>query len=227
MQSCTIGREQRTGNRRGLLALLAFTLACGGSYDGPTAPATGNTGGGGGDPVPGNGLVTRMEADPIGDTFHNTGGKQWDLIAFTVSRDTGGVTAKLDFTANVLSPMSGDTTAIIGFVEFDLDQNLATGGESVVDHFRLDGGSTTLGVDATVDMSQFAADSTVAVYDSQTRVTGRIKPLFEGRSITIRVPRAMLQNDDGFLNAATIIGAIHRPTDFTPQVGHLTLDAPR
>jgi hypothetical protein len=227
MQSYTIGRERRIGNRRVLFATLAFALACGGGYDGPTAPATGNTGGEGGDPVPGNGLVTRMEADPIGDTFHNTGGKQWDLIALTVSRDTGGVTAKLDFTANVLSPMSGDTTAIIGFVEFDLDQDFTTGGESVVDHFRLDGASATMGVDATVDMSRFAADSTVAVYDSRTHVTGRIKPVFEGKSITIRVPRAMLQNDDGFLNAATIIGAIHRPTDFAPQVGHLTLDAPR
>jgi hypothetical protein len=119
--------------------------------------------------------------------------------------------------------MSGDTSAIIGFVEFDLDQNQVSGVESVVDHFRQDGGTTALGVDATVDFSIFASDSTVAVYDSLAHVTGRIKPVFSGKSITMRIPRALLQNDDGFVNAAAIIGAIHRPTDFVPQTGHLTL----
>ena len=175
--------------------------------------------------VPGTGLVSNIFTDPVGDTF-NTGGKQWDLTAFTVSRDTGGVTAQLDFTTDVLSPMSGDTLAIIGFVEFDLDQAEATGGGSVVDEFRSDGGTAALGVDATVDMSLFGADSTVAVYDALARVTGRIKPVFLGRSLTIRVPRAMLANDDGYLNAATIIGRLHRPTDFAPQAGHLTLGNP-
>jgi hypothetical protein len=122
--------------------------------------------------------------------------------------------------------MSGDTSAIIGFVEFDLDQNEVTGGGSVVDVFRQDGGTTALGVDATVDMSLFGADSTVAVYDSLAQVTGRIKPVFAGRSLTIRVPRAMLANDDGYVDAAAIAGSVHRPTDFAPQGGHLTLDNP-
>ena len=117
------------------------------------APTAGNTGGGGDDPAPGSGFVTSVVSDPIGDTFHDTGGKQRDLTTFTVSRDTAGVTAKLDFTTDVVSPTSGDTTAIIGFVEFDLDQDVATGSESVVDHFRPDAGSATLGVDARVDKS--------------------------------------------------------------------------
>jgi hypothetical protein len=50
--------------------------------------------------------------------------------------------------------------------------------------------------------------------------------VFASHSLTIRVPRAMLQNDDGFLNAAAIVGSIHHPTDFVPQTGHLTLGAP-
>jgi hypothetical protein len=211
-----IERERPASNWRLLLAMLAVLAACAG-YDAPVSPGTGD-----GDAM---GFVTQTFIDPTGDTF-NTGGKQWDLTAFTVSRDTGGVTARLDFSTDVLSPMSGDTSAIIGFVEFDLDQNVVTGGSSVVDEFRPGVGTTSLGVDATVDMSQFAADSTVAVYDSLVHVTGRIKPVFVGKSLTIRVPRAMLQNDDGFLGAATIVGAIHRPTDFAPQTGHLTLDRP-
>jgi hypothetical protein len=216
MQRFRIERESPAAARqlrRRIAALALLGLAsCGGGYDSPMSPRT----------TDGAGTATQTVADPTGDTFNNVG-TVWDLTGFTVTRDTDGVTAKLDFTADVLSPMSGDTAAIIGFVEFDLDQNQVSGVESVVDHFRQDGGTTALGVDATVDFSIFASDSTVAVYDSLAHVTGRIKPMFSGKSITMRIPRALLQNDDGFVNAAAIIGAVHRPTDFVPQTGHLTL----
>lgn len=166
--------------------------------------------------------TTATVTDPTGDTF-GTGGVQWDLTAMTVARDTGGVTVQLDFTTDVLSPTSGDTSAIIGYVEFDLDQNEASGGGSVVDEFRNNQGAAHLGVDATVDLTLYDADSSVAVYDTLLHVVGRVKPVFEGHRITIRVPRALIGNDDGSLSAAAIVGSTHRPTDFAPNDGHLTL----
>jgi hypothetical protein len=36
----------------------------------------------------------------------------------------------------------------------------------------------------------------------------------------------LMANDDGYLGAAAIIGSVHRPTDFAPQGGHLTLANP-
>jgi plastocyanin len=166
--------------------------------------------------------VAETVTDPVGDTF-GTGGVQWDLTAFTVSHDSGGVTAQLDFSTDVLSPVSGDTSAIIGYVEFDLDQDTVSGGGSVVDEFRNNRGSAALGVDATVDLTLYGADSTVAVYDTLLNVVGRVKPVFDGHRITIRVPRALIGNDDGVLNAAAIVGSTRRPTDFVPNDGHLTL----
>jgi len=167
--------------------------------------------------------------DPTGDLL-NPGGTPWDLTAFTIARDTGGITVRLDFTSDVISPMSGDTAAIIGYVELDLDQSVATGGGSVVDEFRHDGGSADLGVDLSVDLSIYDADSTVAVYTIDSHfdphVAGRIRPVFAGHSVTLRLPRGLLGDDDGTFNAATLIGSQHRPTDFMPQAGHMSFSLP-
>src|SRR2546422_2174574 len=50
--------------------------------------------------------------------------------------------------------------------------------------------------------------------------TGSVRPRFQGRRITVRVPRALLGNDDGFLNAATVVGSESEPTDIAPENGH-------
>ena len=162
--------------------------------------------------------------DSIGDTFQ-LGGVQWDLTALTVSRDSGGVTVALDFASEVISPTSGDPSALVAFVDLDVDQDPVTGGTSVVDEFRRDHGSTGLGVDAFIEVSDFAADSSVAVTDGFGFVLGRVKPVFAGSHVTLRVPRAILGDDDGFVNAAAIVGGSGHPSDFVPGSGHLSLGA--
>jgi hypothetical protein len=174
----------------------------------------------------GDGAASATVVDENGDTFPSSG-VPWDLTALTIARDAGGITAHLDLSRDVIAPTSGDVSAVIGFLDLDLDQNPATGGIAVADEFRTDGGSTQLGVDARVDLSEFAGDFTVAVSDSHGIVVGRVRPVFDGRRITIRIPRALLGNDDGFLNAAAIVGSAGRPSDFVPNSGHLTLDGAR
>lgn len=166
--------------------------------------------------------ASRTVADPLDDTFH-TGGLQWDLTALTVSRDTGGITILLDFSSDVVSPTSGDSSAIVGVVDLDVDQDPATGALSLVDEIRTDSGRTGMGVDAEIVLFSYAPDSSVVVIGPHATVGGRVKPVFQGHRISIRLPRAMLDNDDGNVNAAAIIGRLGRPTDFAPNAGHLTL----
>jgi plastocyanin len=161
-------------------------------------------------------------ADPVGDTFGG-GGVQWDLTALTISRDTGGITVALSFSRDVLSPMSGDPTAMVGFVDFDVDRDSATGFTAAVDEFRHDGGSSGMGVDYDLQLINYAADSSVAVVDSLFQPIGHVKPLFSANRVTIRIPKALLGNDDGFLNAAALVGRTGGPTDFVPNRDHLRL----
>jgi plastocyanin len=161
-------------------------------------------------------------SDPPGDTF-GAPGVQWDLTALTIARGADGITATLDFSQDVVSPVSGDALATIGFIDLDLDQDPATGGAAVADEFRRDGGSTGLGVDARVNLSDYAADGTVALTDALGNQTGRVRPTFDGHRITIVIPKALLANDDGYLNAAAVAGVVGRATDMIPDRGHLTL----
>ncbi len=198
--------------------LAAFTLiaatACGGG-DAVTRPV----GEGGG----ATGSVSERADDPAGDVIGGGGGVQWDLRSLTIARDSSGITATLELTDDALSPMSGAAAATRGFLDLDLDQDRSTGATSTVDEFRSDGGSTGLGVDASVNLSEYANDSTVAVVDANGRELGRVKPVFDGKRITVHVPRAALGGDDGYVNAAVIVGTTGRPSDFAPNSGHLEL----
>jgi hypothetical protein len=45
--------------------------------------------------------------------------------------------------------------------------------------------------------------------------------VFSGKRISGRIPRSALGNDDGFLNAAVIVGTLKEATDIAPNSGHL------
>jgi hypothetical protein len=61
------------------------------------------------------------------------------------------------------------------------------------------------------------------VTDALGNQTGRVRPTFDGHRITIVIPKALLANDDGYLNAAAVAGVVGRATDMIPDRGHLTL----
>ena len=194
----------------GAAALITFG-GCGDS----SGPGGGGGGGGGG-------TTTAKVTDPIGDTY-GVDSVQWDLTALTVVRDAGGVTVVLDLSALVLSPVAGDTNATYAFVDFDTDQDSTTGISSIVDDNRPGLGSTGMGVDYWIDLANFASDSTVNVVSAALSITGTVRPTLAGASITAFIPLTMLGGDDGFLNAAAIVGTIIEPTDIIPEDGHLRL----
>jgi hypothetical protein len=197
------------------ISLVLGAVACSHSSDVPSMPDVL------GDPS------TVSVADPIGDTFGLPGYVQWDVSAFTITRETDGITVRLDFANDLALPTPGDPNALVGLVELDLDQNKATGKLGYVDQLRTDGDSTGLGVDAALNLSNIAADSTLMVYNSGGSPTGKAKVTVGGRRLTIRVPSTLLGDDDGYLDAAVIVGNSGRsPTDLAPQAGHLALQPP-
>ena len=160
--------------------------------------------------------------DPVGDVF-GSGDSRWDVTALTIARDTGGLTVVLQFSRPLLSSVGLDSAAMYGVVDLDLDQNGATGRQSAVDEFRLDGGSTGIRDERLLDLTRLEDDGGVPVLDSLMNVLGWAPSAIDGNRITVRVRREFLNGDDGNLNAAAIVGNRANPTDFIPQTGHLTL----
>jgi hypothetical protein len=159
--------------------------------------------------------------DPTGDTF-GSDTAQIDLTAMTITRDSGGVTIVLDFVKDVVHPESNAPNALRAYVDFDTDQDSATGVSSVVDDVT--GIATAMGVDYELDMFLLVPpDSSALVTDSLGDPTGVVKLAVSGKRLTVRVPLALLGGDDGFLNAAVIVGTPGERTDIAPNGGHLRL----
>lgn len=195
-----------------VLAVLAGS-ACGGDAAGPTLSTGGD-----------DGRVTADVSDPTGDVFGNRG-PQWDVTDLSITRDTGGITVVLRFASTPIPLTSGDPNAMIGFVDFDTDLDSTTGATPIADEFRRDSASTGTGSDFQLDLAEIDADSTVPVFDASGVVMGRVRPIYDGLTVTTRIPHALLRDDDGYLNAAAIVGTQASPTDIIPNRGHLELRA--
>jgi hypothetical protein len=207
-----------------LVAALVVS-ACGSEASSPnTDPGTGPGGGPGSGPGPGSGSITRTASDPAGDTFNNRG-TAWDVTAFTVTRDSAGITVTLQFTVPIIAPTSRDSNAMIAILDFDTDQDSTTGNPATIDEFRRDSATSGMGSDFQVPLADFDADSTVPVFNESATMTGRVKPVYSGNKVSVRIPRALLGNDDGYLNAAAIVGTQASPSDIVPERGHLELSA--
>jgi hypothetical protein len=163
-------------------------------------------------PIP---KVTASIDDPIGDTFGGSANR-WDITAFAVTQDSGGVDVAIDFSVDPISAAGHSLTATFGFVEFDTDQDSTTGIFSRLDVYRPDTGSAAMGVDYIVTIG-----SSVSVSDAFQTLIGTIKPTFQGKRLSFRVPRNLIGSDDGFLNAVAIFGIWGEPTDIVPNYGHL------
>jgi hypothetical protein len=196
------------------LSLIVSVVGCGASSDVPSMPDIVR------DPT------SVFAVDPVGDTFGLAGATQWDVSELTLTHETDGISVRLDFANDVYVPGPGDPNALVGLVELDLDQNVTTGKLGIVDQLRGDGARTGLGVDAGVNLTTLGADSTVVVYDMGGNMTGRAKVEIGGRRIIIHIPSALLANDDGYVDAAVIVGNSKSPTDLAPSSGHLSLPRP-
>ena len=184
--------------------------------------STGPTGG-----SPGGGLTANV-TDSVGDVFGgDTTLPQPDLTTLSITRDTGGATVTMDFTVDVQSPVTGGANVVEGVVDIDIDQNPATGVETDVDFFRVDGNSTGMGMEYYVDLGAFnpyTADSvTVFAIDTSFNIveTGKVRPTFSGKRLSFRLPRSLVGGDDMLMNVAVVMGNTTEPTDLAPNDGHL------
>jgi plastocyanin len=191
---CSVHGQAMTGT----IVVLPSTSQSGGTYD-----------------------VTATVDDPTGDTFG--GAATWDVTALTAAHEPDVITVTLDFSRDVVAPTPDDPAALVAVVDLDLDQNPSTGTSAMADEFRQDGSSTALGVDARINLAAVGTDGRISVTDGLGRETGRVMPTYLGKRVTVRVPTAMLADDDGYVNAAAIVGIVGAPSDIVPQAGHLTL----
>ena len=160
--------------------------------------------------------------DPKGDTYNASAIP--DVISLTAGSTADTVTIRLGFAGTISGSTSGLADALGGYIDLDTDQDPLTGAFALTDAFGPPGTSTGLGTEYFV-LLFLDAQGKVSIVATSGTITGTVQPSFGDSSMTLRIPLAMLGNDDGNMNIAAVAGNLSVPTDVVPNAGHLTLGA--
>ncbi len=162
--------------------------------------------------------------DVIGDTYETAASDGLvapDLTALAAWREAGNLVVVLGFADIVNSDDVGGPNTVFGIIDFDSDQNAATGDTPGTDAFRPGAGSTNMGRDFYVSLSMGGTGMYSIIETSGFTVTGTVVPEFFGDGFALTIPLTMLGNDDGVVNMATVVGTQPEPTDISPEDGNL------
>jgi hypothetical protein len=179
----------------------------------PTQTAGGSGGGGGGG-------RSFSFTDPTGDLRPEASAPDApDAVTLSGSVSADTVVIRLTFRAAITPFSEGRSNSLDGFVDLDLDENAATGIPGAVDEV---GGATGLGADVYLDLRDLTSTS-VNLYEAGSSTGTAVPATFATTSVTIRVPRALLRDDDGRFRLSALVANPDGPTDFIPNTGFLTV----
>lgn len=154
--------------------------------------------------------------DPNGDTL----APGPDLTALSACQSATTLTIRLDFASPIVEPPSGDLNVVLGYVDIDLDRNVATGVSSELEN--VPGAAPGLGVE--LRLTLFAYDPEAGVAPMRIIDTGDEVPVpvvFDAQSVTFTVPLPLGDAPSG-VNLGTVVGNAEDATDLAPNLGFLT-----
>lgn len=153
-------------------------------------------------------LVTIL-TDPLGD------GGPADVVEVLAENTTSEVNMRLVFAPGVI-PQN-----VNGYIFLDVDQNPATGANPG-NWFGL----PTQDVGFEFYVSLFSAPTAYYVYRSDGVFMGIIAPEYSPNSVYFTIPLTLLENDDGFMHVAMVLGDFWGPTEWVPEIGYGVIGIP-
>jgi hypothetical protein len=151
-------------------------------------------------------------ADPALDTF-GSGAVQHDITNVSAEGDVALFCLTVEFAGNVSPADEGDGSELVGFIEFDTDEDPNTGFAPANDIFCP--APAGIGVDFGIDM--FSVSGGIAVsypFGLQVPV------IFDTNSFTAVIPLQALGVDSSF-NFAMVLGSPLSPTDCAPNLSSI------
>lgn len=143
-----------------------------------------------------------------------------DIETLDVRYSATDLNFSMTFFDSILPPSSGSYDALVGVIEFDVDQDMSTGVPSFQNAFSPPFAMLGSGVEYVIDLfSEVAQPGFVNLTDVAGLLQGTIPVTYTDNSISGVIPLSLLGNDDGLVNFAGIIGTAAQPTDAMEVVG--------
>lgn len=160
-------------------------------------------------------------SDPGDDTLAattNTAPRAHDVLSIRGDFKRDSLIVTVSFVAPVAPAAPESSNSLLGFVEFDMDDNVATGESPLSNVF---GASASLGIDYAIDL--FGSTSTSStVVSVASGVETSVPASFSGSTVVVRIPMSVIGSDDGNFGLVGVIGTFDRPTDLFPNSGQTT-----
>ena len=203
--------------RRSLPALAAAALLAG--CDMNEYYVTQSAGGGG------TGGEAFSFTDLTDDLLPNASGEGApDVLRVSGSVRADSIVVTLTFVDEITPWSEGEENGLDGFIDFDVDENTNSGIPAAIDEY---GGNANMGADWYVSLRDANGGSRVGLVDAVSGEAIPVPARFSGRSVTVTLPRDVMDETDGVFRVAAVVG--HRTTeatDFAPNAGFYRV-APR
>ncbi len=154
------------------------------------------------------------------DTF-GAGPPLLDIDAMFMLFDASFLHFEMTFHTPISAPSFFQPDGVVGLLEFDTDQNAATGLPPSQNFFSPPFDFLVAGIDFVVVLfSEIDHPGFVDVADTSTmKVVDTVAITYGPMSFSGSIPLASLGGDDGILDFTTLIGTFPQPTDATDVVG--------
>lgn len=145
-----------------------------------------------------------------------------DVTAISGSVTASSVVIRLTFTQPVAPWSAQSAGSVDGFVDFDVDENSATGIPGAASEY---GGSAPLGADYYLSLRDVSAGHvTLRMAASASASFQPVPATWSGSTLEITIPRSMLPDQDGQFRLSAVVGNADLPaTDFAPSDGYYTI----
>ena len=167
------------------------------------------------------GTANAQYNDPMGDAQNTFGAGPplLDIATVSVTYDATTLYFTMTFFTPISPPSASMPDSVGGTLEFDTDQNAATGGTPLQNVFSPPFASLSAGWEFEIDLfSETIHPGMVDILDSTFFVVGTVPIVYGPTSFSGEIPLSMLGNDDGIVDFTTIIGTNPQPTDATDSV---------
>ncbi len=168
------------------------------------------------------GTVLSPVMDPEGDAMAVLGAAPplLDIDTLDVRYSATDLNFSMTFFNSILPPSSGSLDALVGVIEFDVDQDMLTGIPSLQNAFSPPFAMLGSGIEYVIDLfSEVAQPGFVNITDMNGLLQGTIPVTYTDNSISGAIPLSLLGNDDGLVDFAGVIGTVTQPTDAMEVVG--------
>jgi hypothetical protein len=155
--------------------------------------------------------------DPPDDAF-GAGPLRHEITAVSGKVDATHFCLRVQFAGPIDPADELSAQRLVGFVEFDTDQNAATGFLSLIDAFCPEPGK--IRIEAVLDL--FRVSAGFAAMPQTTGGPASVPVAFDANSFTALIPLSTIGGDSDF-DVAMVLGTEAEPTDCAPNGGSITV----